>query len=138
MRLRTLLRGLVKPPKEAAASTLVRGHFHDLWTAHTLLLVSGEVDPIVVVADHARNFGRAVCAANGIADPDRPCVFGSTASKFLRSLSESPAETVTALRRAIAAQPPASETCMRVAVFTGGDVVVLHYLHTKEPAAAAA
>ena len=132
------MRALRRPPPEAAASAIVREHFHDMWTRHNLLLLSGERDPVIVVADHACDFGRAVCAANGIADPIKPCVFGSTVDKFLDSMSESSVDTLVTLRRAIAAQPKASETCMRVVVFTGGDVAVLHYLHTPEPAAAAA
>ncbi len=133
-----MLRALRTSAKESAASTLVREYFADMWSAHLALLTAGADRPVMVLADNACDFGLEVCAANGVTNPSAPCVFPSTKEKLVASLAQSSSETIVTLRRALAALPEASESCMRIVVFTGGDMIVLHYLHTNEPAAQAA
>jgi hypothetical protein len=133
-----MLRALRTTAKESAASALVRAHFRDLWIGHTALLATSAELPVMILADNACDFGREVCAVNGVTEPVTPCVFPSTEAKMLDALAQSSPETIATMRRALAALPPASETCMRIVVFTGGDMIVLHYLHTPETAAAAA
>ena len=134
MRLRALAHLASMRPSESAASALVRERFATLRLLHTAALASGVAGPLLLVADHRCDVGRAVAAANGVTDPRDVCLFTANEAGFLASFATSTPEKVAAMRRAVAALPVAGEDAMRVIVFTGGNMTFLPYTLTAKAA----
>lgn len=136
MRLRALARLAGARPTEAKASALVRDNFAALQLSHRAAIARDLDAPLLLLADHHDAFGRAVCAANGIAEPEGPCLFTTTEAAFVASLSASSPAKIAQVKLLLAGLPPASAECMRVVVFAGGDMTILHYVFTASTKAA--